>query len=123
MSWVTKMILVPCWLARVTIASIAAVAHQLEEDEAALAFIEQALAAPAARPPFFAYVAYSMPHIPIYASAAFAGGSPRGLYGDVIEELDSSAGRVLDTLKQLGIDDNTIADAIALTGELQQVLG
>jgi len=57
--------------------------------------------------PFFLYLAHNMPHVPLGASKAFRGKSKRGLYGDVIEELDFSAGQVLKTLKDLGIDDNT----------------
>ena len=58
--------------------------------------------------PFFLYLAHNMPHVPLGASKAFRGKSKRGLFGDVIEELDWSMGRVLDTLKELGIDENTL---------------
>lgn len=58
--------------------------------------------------PFFLYVPHSMPHVPIYASDQFAGKSPRGLYGDVIEEIDWSVGQILDKLENLGLDENTI---------------
>ncbi len=58
--------------------------------------------------PFFLYLAHNMPHVPLGASKAFRGKSRRGLYGDVIQELDWSAGQVLDTLKRLGIDDRTL---------------
>jgi len=58
--------------------------------------------------PFFLYLAHNMPHVPLGASKAFRGRSPRGLYGDVIEELDDSAGQILETLKALGLDDNTL---------------
>ena len=58
--------------------------------------------------PFFLYLAHNMPHVPLGASKAFRGRSRRGLYGDVIEELDWSAGQVLDTLKELGIDERTL---------------
>jgi arylsulfatase A-like enzyme len=50
----------------------------------------------------------TMPHIPLYASAQFKGKSERGLYGDVIEELDWSMGQVLQTLEQLDITENTL---------------
>jgi arylsulfatase A-like enzyme len=78
------------------------------QTDAAVAFIEQALEAPGERPPFFAYVAYSMPHIPIYASEAFAGRSPRGLYGDVIEEIDAGVGRIVETLRRRGALDDAL---------------
>ena len=58
--------------------------------------------------PFFVYLPHSMPHIPIAASADFAGGSPRGLYGDVIEEIDWSVGQVLAALERHGLAHNTL---------------
>jgi arylsulfatase len=58
--------------------------------------------------PFFLYLSQNMPHVPLGASKEFRGKSQRGLYGDVIEELDWSMGKVLDTLKDLGIDDDTL---------------
>lgn len=57
---------------------------------------------------FFLYMAHTMPHIPLHASAAFKGKSKRGLYGDAIEEIDWSVGQVLKTLKELGLDENTL---------------
>jgi arylsulfatase len=57
--------------------------------------------------PFFLYLAHNMPHVPLGVSEAFRGKSKRGLYGDVIEELDWSVGQVLGTLKELGIDEKT----------------
>jgi len=58
--------------------------------------------------PFFLYLAQTMPHIPIFASEDFKGKSARGLYGDVIEEIDWSTGEILRTLKTLGLDKNTL---------------
>lgn len=58
--------------------------------------------------PFFLYVPHIMPHVPIHASDAFKGRSARGLYGDVIEELDWSVGEILAALKSTGVDDNTL---------------
>ena len=46
--------------------------------------------------PFFLYFAHNMPHRPLHVAKRFRGKSERGLYGDVIEALDWSAGRVLD---------------------------
>jgi arylsulfatase A-like enzyme len=46
--------------------------------------------------PFFVYLAHTMPHIPIYASKQFLGKSKGGLYGDVIEEIDWSVGKVVE---------------------------
>jgi arylsulfatase A len=58
--------------------------------------------------PFFLYVAHSMPHLPIFASERFRGQSRGGLYGDVIEEMDWSTGRIREALKARGIEDNTL---------------
>jgi arylsulfatase A-like enzyme len=58
--------------------------------------------------PFFLYVPHSMPHIPIAVSDKFKGKSPRGLYGDVVMELDWSVGQILGAIKSAGLDDNTL---------------
>lgn len=58
--------------------------------------------------PFFCYVAYHMPHVPIAASPRFKGKSKNGLYGDVIMELDWGVGEILKKVEELGLDDNTI---------------
>jgi arylsulfatase A-like enzyme len=58
--------------------------------------------------PFFLYLAHTMPHVPLYASKAFAGRTDRGLFGDVMEEIDWSVGEVLKTLKELELDKNTL---------------
>lgn len=58
--------------------------------------------------PFFLYLAHSMPHVPLFASDAYLGKSPRGLYGDVIEEIDWSVGQILQTLRDQKIDRNTL---------------
>lgn len=58
--------------------------------------------------PFFLYVPHPQPHVPLFVSEKFKGKSKRGLYGDVIMEIDWSAGQILDALKKNGIDDNTI---------------
>jgi len=58
--------------------------------------------------PFFLYVPHIMPHVPIHVSDAFKGSSERGLYGDVIQELDASVGEILAALKATGIDDRTM---------------
>jgi len=71
--------------------------------EAAIEFIEQKK-----DQPFFLYLPHSLPHVPLFRSKAFAGQSRRGLYGDVIEEIDWSVGQVLNTLKRCGIDKHTL---------------
>ncbi|MFV0346681.1 MAG: sulfatase [Bacteroidales bacterium] len=58
--------------------------------------------------PFFLYLAHNMPHTPWHASEKFRGSSSRGLYGDVIQEIDWSMGKILSALKESNILDNTI---------------
>lgn len=57
---------------------------------------------------FFLYLPHSLPHVPLFRSKEFEGKSLRGLYGDVIEEIDWSVGQVLQTLRDLNLDQNTI---------------
>ena len=57
--------------------------------------------------PFFLYFPHTFPHTPLFASEQFRGKSPRGRYGDVVEEIDWSVGRVLETLRETGRDRNT----------------
>ncbi|GAA4421017.1 sulfatase [Nibrella viscosa] len=57
--------------------------------------------------PFFLYMAHSLPHVPLFVSNDFRGKSERGLYGDVIEEIDWSVGQILNTLRKEGLDKNT----------------
>ena len=57
---------------------------------------------------FLLYLAHSLPHIPLARSAEFEGHSRGGIYGDVIEEIDASTGRVLDALVSNGIDRRTL---------------
>ncbi|MCH2205533.1 MAG: sulfatase [Lentisphaerales bacterium] len=58
--------------------------------------------------PYFIYLAYSMPHVPLYTSPKFQGKSERGPYGDTIEEMDYHIGRILKHLKSSGADKNTL---------------
>jgi arylsulfatase A-like enzyme len=58
--------------------------------------------------PFFHYVAYNAPHVPLYPSQQFTGRSRRGTYGDVVEELDASVGELTARLTELGLDKNTL---------------
>lgn len=71
--------------------------------EEAVRFIESP-----AQPPFFLYVAYSYPHIPIDASPRFKGKSRKGIYVDAVEEIDWSVGEILSCLQRNGLDDNTL---------------
>jgi len=58
--------------------------------------------------PFFLFLAHNMPHIPVGASEGFKGESRYGPYGDAIEEIDASTGRILDELARLGLDRDTV---------------
>lgn len=58
--------------------------------------------------PFFFYLAYSMPHVPLHVSRKFKGKSQQGLYGDVIMEIDWSVGEILKTLDQHKLDRDTL---------------
>ena len=58
--------------------------------------------------PFFLYYAQSFPHVPLHASDEFRDTSLRGLYGDVVEEMDASYGAILDTLRKLDLAGDTL---------------
>lgn len=58
--------------------------------------------------PFFLYVPHSMVHVPLYVSDKFKGKSRRGLFGDVMMEVDWSVGRILDTLRKHDLERNTL---------------
>ena len=70
--------------------------------ERAVAFIENHRAEP-----FFVYLAHPMPHVPLYVSDRFAGSTP-GTYGDVIQEIDWSVGRILETIRRHGLEERTL---------------
>lgn len=69
----------------------------------ALAFIR----ADSARP-FFLYFAHSMPHVPLGVPPRLSGVSAGGRYGDVIEMIDESTGRILDALRDTGVERDTL---------------
>ena len=71
--------------------------------ELALEFIEENQGGP-----FFLYLPYAMPHVPLFVSNERWGKSLGGRYGDVIEELDWSVGQILDKLRELSIDRRTM---------------
>jgi arylsulfatase A-like enzyme len=58
--------------------------------------------------PFFLYLSYSAPHIPLHVSDGFRGKSARGLYGDVVECMDWGVGEVLKALDETGLADRTL---------------
>jgi arylsulfatase A len=57
--------------------------------------------------PFFLYLAHTMPHVPLHVSPGFKGRT-RSLFGDVMEELDSTVGTVLQAVKECGLDEKTL---------------
>lgn len=69
----------------------------------AVEFIDQS-----AGRPFFLYVAHPMPHVPLHTSEAFSGSSDQGRYGDVIQEIDWSVGRILGALERNDLVENTL---------------
>lgn len=58
--------------------------------------------------PFFIYLAHNLPHVPLFVSKDFTDVSRRGLYGDVIEEIDWSVGQVLNALREEKLDEDTL---------------
>lgn len=58
--------------------------------------------------PFMVYLAHTMPHIPLHVEEAFRGKSEAGTYGDTIECIDHHLGRIVDTLDELHLRDNTL---------------
>ncbi len=58
--------------------------------------------------PFFLYVPHPQPHVPLFVSDKFKGKSKRGVYGDVIMEIDWSVGQIIEALKDNGLEENTI---------------
>jgi arylsulfatase A-like enzyme len=58
--------------------------------------------------PFFFYVPHAMVHVPLHVSDKFRGKTTRGLFGDVVEELDWSVGQILAALKEDGLDERTL---------------
>lgn len=71
--------------------------------EEAVRFIHESAAQP-----FFLYLPYTMTHLPLAVSDQFKGMSKGGLYGDVVEELDASAGAILQALRDTGVENDTL---------------
>ncbi len=76
--------------------------------EEATKFIRESMAGSKGGSPFFLYFPHTFPHIPLGASERFRGKSPRGIYGDVLAELDWSVGEVMKTLQETGATRNTL---------------
>jgi arylsulfatase A len=73
--------------------------------------------------PFFLYLAHNMPHVPLFRSDEFAGKSRRGMYGDVVEELDKSVGTVLNALRDEKLAERTVVIFTSDNGPWQLVFG
>ena len=58
--------------------------------------------------PFYVQLNHTMVHVPIFASPAFVGRTGRGVYADVVAEIDASVGAVLEALDQTGVADDTL---------------
>ncbi|MGB3151746.1 MAG: sulfatase [Maribacter sp.] len=58
--------------------------------------------------PFFLYIPHPQPHVPLFVSDKFKGKSKRGLYGDVIMEIDWSVGEIMKAVNQDGLEKNTM---------------
>ena len=57
--------------------------------------------------PFFLYVAHAMVHVPLFCSPEFEGKTERGLFGDVMAEVDWSVGQILETIRELNLERRT----------------
>jgi len=71
--------------------------------ERAVKFIEQNK-----KRPFFLYVPHTMVHVPLYVSDKFKGKSERGLFGDVVMEIDWSVGQILGALEKHDLTRRTL---------------
>ena len=58
--------------------------------------------------PFFLYLCTNDIHVPRFPHDRFRGKNKMGLRGDAIQQFDWTVGRVMDALKDLGLDDNTL---------------
>ena len=58
--------------------------------------------------PFFLYIAHPQPHVPLFVSKDFEDITKNGLYADVITEIDYSVGRIINSLEENGLTENTI---------------
>ncbi|WP_052323370.1 sulfatase family protein [Flexithrix dorotheae] len=72
-------------------------------NEAAVSFIKENK-----DKPFFLYLAHNLPHVPLFASKEMLGKSKRGLFGDVVQEIDHGVGQIMEALKETGLDENTL---------------
>ena len=96
----------PLWLYR----GAERVEHPVDQDQLTMRYTAEVVDAIREKSdqPFFAYLAYSMPHLPLRTAGRFRGTSRAGLFGDVIEAIDWSAGEIARTLDETGQRNETI---------------
>lgn len=58
--------------------------------------------------PFFLYLPITAPHTPVTPSKAFIGKSGCGIYGDFVMEVDDAVGKIVQSLKDSGVWENTV---------------
>lgn len=58
--------------------------------------------------PFFLYIPYTMTHMPVLPHPDFKGKTGNGDFADVLSQTDAYVGRLMQSVKELGIEDNTI---------------
>jgi len=58
--------------------------------------------------PFLLYLPHTMVHVPLFASEAFRGKSGKGIFADVMMEIDWSVGQILGAIRKNGLSDNTL---------------
>ena len=97
---------VPLWLYRNT----ERIEHLVDQDQLTMRYPAEVVEFMQSKSeqPFFVYLAYSMPHLPLRTSGRFRGTSRAGLYGDVTEAIDWPVGRVLQALEESGQREETI---------------
>jgi len=96
----------PLWLYR----NAEKVEHPVDQDQLTIRYTDEVVKfiREESGEPFFVYLAYSMPHLPLRTAGVFRGTSRAGLYGDVIEAIDWSAGEILRALGESGKREDTI---------------
>lgn len=57
---------------------------------------------------FFMHIGYENPHVPLFLSDDYVGKSRRGLYGDSVQEMDESIGRIMTAISDNGLTENTL---------------
>ena len=96
----------PLWLYR----DAEKIEHPVDQDQLTMRYTDEVVKfiEEESGDPFFVYLAYSMPHLPLRTAGIFRGTSRAGLYGDVIEAIDWSAGEVLRAVEESGEREDTI---------------